>query len=287
MTRDFNIENFSTFFRKYLQTYSKRDYRVMKQAYTKYTLFISHLKDEDARLTPSVVRRFCEFLQAGSTGSGAYSTFARFKKVVSEAVEQGKISRNPCKGIKCTGCGDNLVKCILSPEEIQLLFDTHYHNENQDIRHAFAFCLYTGLRFCDIKTLKTANIDLAHKLLIFEQSKTKGRSRNSIVYIPLRDDIIRLAGNLPHDNSAIFHLPSHTTCLKHLKRWTKAAGIRKHITWHCARHSFATNILQNGATVKVVADLLGHSGLRYVEKYTRAIDWQKIEAINSLPPLSI
>lgn len=62
-------------------------------------------------------------------------------------------------------------------------------------------------------------------------------------------------------------------------------GIDKHISWHCARHSFAVNILNNGANIKIVASLLGHSGLKHTEKYTRAVDKLKEEAINSLPEL--
>lgn len=57
------------------------------------------------------------------------------------------------------------------------------------------------------------------------------------------------------------------------------------ITFHCARHSFAVNILNNGANIKTVASLLGHSGLKHTEKYTRAMDKLKEEAINSLPEL--
>ena len=41
---------------------------------------------------------------------------------------------------------------------------------------------------------------------------------------------------------------------------------------HCSRHSFAVNILNNGANIKTVASLLGHSGLQHTEKYTRAVD---------------
>ena len=52
-----------------------------------------------------------------------------------------------------------------------------------------------------------------------------------------------------------------------------------------ARHSFAVNILNNGANIKTVASLLGHSGLKHTEKYTRAVDKLKEEAINSLPEL--
>ena len=85
----------------------------------------------------------------------------------------------------------------------------------------------------------------------------------------------------------IFHLPSNTMCLKALRSWTKKAGIDKHITWHCGRHSFATNLLSNGANIKVVSSLLGHSTLKFTEIYVRAVDKLKEEAINSLPELNI
>ena len=55
--------------------------------------------------------------------------------------------------------------------------------------------------------------------------------------------------------------------------------------FHCARHSFAVNILNNGANIKILANLLGHSGLKHTEKYTRVVDKLKEEAINSLPEL--
>ena len=62
-------------------------------------------------------------------------------------------------------------------------------------------------------------------------------------------------------NQLIFPLPSHTMCLKALRHWIARAGIEKHITWHCVRHSFAVNQLNNGANIKTIASLLGHAGL--------------------------
>ena len=53
-----------------------------------------------------------------------------------------------------------------------------------------------------------------------------------------------------------------------------------------ARHSFAVNLLNNGANIKTVASLLGHAGLKHTEKYTRAVDSLKREAIDSLPDIS-
>lgn len=141
-----------------------------------------------------------------------------------------------------------------------------------------------------MQDLKYSNVDYSNKILSFEQNKTKGHSANSGVVIPLNDDLLQLIGE-PHteqyEQETIFRLPSATMCLKALRRWTKRAGITKHITWHCARHSFAVNILNNGANIKTVASLLGHSGLKHTEKYTRAVDSLKEAAINSLPKLKL
>ena len=178
-----------------------------------------------------------------------------------------------------------LRKDILSLEEIETLIATHYENENPIIQRAFIFCLYCGLRFCDVKDLTFKNVDYSNKLLRFEQNKTRGHSNSSGVVIPLNDGLISLIGEPPQDNegnSLVFPLPSYEMCLKALKRWVKRAGINKHISWHCARHSFAVNILNNGANIKTVASLLGHSGLKHTEKYTRAVDKLKEDAIIEL-----
>lgn len=284
-------KDFVTFFKDYLISYGKRDYRVMKQAYDKYILFMTLNKDMKNLHTPDsdTIRSFAEFLKNTSRGTGAASTYGRFRKAVLSAVRQGIMKENPCSEIKCSKGNDDLIKDILSEEEIRTLTRSHYHQENPEIRKAFIFSLYTGIRFCDVRSLKYSNVDYANRLITFEQSKTKSSSSRCFAYIPLREDLMKLIGDdsnrLSDKNELIFHLPSHPTCLKHLRKWTKSAGIDKHITWHCARHSFATNILKNGADIKVVAELLGHSGLKYVEKYTRAVDKMKMAAVNSLPPI--
>lgn len=216
------------------------------------------------------------------------SILQRFKKVVHFAVDQGIMAKDPCNGVKCVVDDQVLRKDVLSQEEIEQLIATHYPMEKDNVRNAFIFCLYTGMRFCDVKDLKYQSIDYANKLLKFEQDKTKGHSARNWVTIPLNDGLIHLVGE-PSDGktkeSLIFDLPSYESCCKSVKRWVKRAGIDKHISWHCARHSFAVNILNNGANIKTVASLLGHSGLKHTEKYTRAVDKLKEDAINSLPEL--
>lgn len=243
------------------------------------------------RFTESMVRGFVDYLQANSEGSGAATAFERFKKAVRAVVKEGKLAQDPCTEVVCKR-NDCFSKDILSGEEIKTLIQTHVKGENPDIRRAFIFTLFSGVRWCDVVSLRYCNIDYQNKVLKFEQSKTKGHSAKSIVEMPLRADLLGSIIGTPEERGKertdlIFALPSHTMCLKALRHWSKKAGIDKHITWHCGRHSFATNLLERGANVKVVADLLGHSGLAYVERYVRAIDESKKRALNSLPEIEL
>lgn len=303
--------DFLNWMRSYYEIYTKADKRHIKRA---YNCFIDYLIDpqgelipkpywtkeqaekainEKAKLTcrlkippqmltPSMIAGFVEYLQKRFKGDGPHTLYSRFKKIVKAAVEADVIRKNPCTGVIIKIDNGALKKDVLSIDEIQQLISTHYAGENREIRRAFIFCLYTGIRWCDVKDLSFADVDYSNRLLKFEQSKTKGHSSASGVVIPLNDGLLQLIGN-GERRALIFKLPSHTMCLKALRHWTKRAGIDKHITWHCARHSFAVNILNNGANIKTVASLLGHSGLSQTEKYTRAVDSLKEAAINSLP----
>lgn len=283
--------NFLDFFQVYIDNYTKRDIRIMQGVFKrfkdflllKHPVFATTLKPE--LLTKDMVIEFVEYLESRSKGEGARGYFQRFKKVVNYAIEKDIILKNPCTKVVCKVDEQVLRKDVLSIEESQALIATTYKEQNQDVRRAFIFCLYTGIRFCDVIELKYSNVDYSNRNLSFEQSKTKGHSINSGVVIPLNDSLLMLIGEKAPKDDYIFNLPSHTMCLKTLRRWTARAGIDKHITWHCARHSFAVNILNSGANIKTVSSLLGHSGLKHTEKYTRAVDQLKEDAINSLPEI--
>ncbi len=290
--------NFIEYFNTYIDNYTKKDKRMLYialgrfidflNATPEYNKYTKRIKPE--QITKDMVEAFTEYLQTRSIGEGAKSIYARFKKVIQYAIEHDVMTKNPCAGISIKVDDQQLKKEVLSLEEIEKLINTQPKGQNPNIRRAFILCLYCGLRYCDVKDLTFANVDYSNKLLKFEQNKTKGHSATSGVIIPLNDGLIKLIGEPRQPDNRdelIFPLPSYEMCLKSLKRWVKQAGINKHISWHCARHSFAVNILNNGANIKTVASLLGHSSLKHTEKYTRATDSLKQDAINSLPELKI
>ncbi len=285
--------NFLDYFQDYIAQYTKKDVRMLELALRRFKDFLKDTEEYNRfankikpnQITKDMMADFAEYLQSRSRGEGAKSIFKRFRKVILYAVEHDVMLKDPCKGISIRVDDQQLRKAVLSPDEVMRLATTHYEHENPDIRRAFLFCCYCGLRFCDVKDLTFANVDFSNRLLSFEQSKTKGHSASSGVVIKLNDTLLKLIGEAGNRNALIFPLPTYETCLKTLGKWTKLAGIEKHISWHCARHSFAVNILNNGANIKTVASLLGHSGLTHTEKYTRAIDSLKEEALNSLPAI--
>ena len=288
--------NFLDYFKAYIDKYTKKDIRMVEVALNRFKDFLRDTPEynkfekqiKPGQITKDMVRDFTDYLQSRSRGEGARSIYARFKKVIKYAIEHDVMLKNPCDGISIKVDDQQLRKEVLSEEEIAQLIATHYEHQNPNIRRAFIFCLYCGLRYCDVKDLTFANVDFSNKLLKFEQNKTKGHSARSGVVIPLNDGLLRLIGkpsSPDNRDELIFPLPSYEACSKSIGRWVKRAGINKHISWHCARHSFAVNILNNGANIKTVASLLGHSGLAHTEKYTRAIDSLKRDAINSLPEL--
>lgn len=284
--------NFHDYYRDYIERYTKKDKRNIILSYSrfsdflekKYPQFVQRIQAED--ITRDLVREFVEYLQSRATGSGANTIFARFKKVVKDASMHDFFVKNPCEGITCKIDENTITKDILSEAEILQLAGIRWPGENMEIRRAFIFSLYTGTRFCDVETMKFANIDYSNKRLTFEQNKTRGHSKNSRVDNPINTHVLELVGPPGKDpGDLIFKLPSHDYCNRYLREWTKRAGITKRITWHSARHTFGTLVQSKSGNINTTKKLLGHSSVKHTEKYARASDEQGREAVEQLPDI--
>ncbi len=289
--------DFLDFFQSYIDSHSK-DVRLIALSFARFKDFLNdtpeyrkfavELKPE--YVTKEMMAAFAEYLQERGTQDGASTYFARFKKVVKYAVEHDVLRKNPCTGIVIKADTRTLAKDVLSDDEIRQLINTHYDKESDVLRRAFIFSLFTGIRWCDVKDLTFANVDFGNRQLKFEQNKTKGHSCASMVTIPLDDfhlSLIKTPQNPQISNERIFPLPSFQSCNKSLDRWVKRANIDKHITWHCARHTFGTRCYKSTKDIVVTASLLGHSSLNHTQKYVRADDTKKQEAINQLTKITL
>lgn len=294
-TRDYNYTprfkknvDFVAYYSKFVDDYTHRDKRIVKYSFEWFKTLLTEEKIKTIRpneLTPALCKKYLEIMQAKLHGETPYNYFTKFKRVVRQAQKDKLIIDNPTEGIRVVR-DESLKKNVLNFNEIQKLADSYCGNP--DVKRAFLFCLNTGMRWCDIVMLQYKNIDFANKRLTYTQEKTKYSSKNSAVLIDLNTTSLRLLGNKKEPNEFVFTLPSFTGCLKSLKQWVKKAGIDKKITWHCSRHSFAVNLLgECKVDIKTVSSLLGHSGLKNTEKYTRAVDELKNRAVNSLPAINL
>lgn len=281
--------DFLAFYQEYLDNYKKKDGRMVKGSFEYLKSFLKEEKISISNplypkdITPELIQKYADYLQSNLKGETPASYFKRFKKVLRYAVSKDLFHKNPAADISIT-VNEGLKKDILSFDEIQSLANADC--PNSEVKKAFLFSLNTGLRWVDVDGLKYESIDFSNKKLTINQEKTKHSSTNSIVVIDLNSTAMKLIGEQRLPNDKVFNLPSHTGCLKNLKTWVGNAKINKHITWHCARHSFAVNLLGEVKTdIKTVASLLGHSGLKHTEKYTRAVDELKNKAVNGIPEI--
>lgn len=282
---------FFEFAQSYLDAYKKKDVCMIKGAIDDFKAFILEdyptLKPETLKFSQIdrlMVIKFIEFLQDNHKGEGANSYYGRFKKILNYAVSKNLISKSPatkkepgdmeltCK--KPTG----LRKQILTNDEIQLLAKTN--TKHTETKKAFLFCLCTGLRFVDVKALKYSDIDFSATRLIIDQQKT-----GKPVIIDLNKTALKLIGEAGNPNELVFNLPERKWATKTIGNLVKDAGIKKHITWHCARHSLAVNLLTSDEKpdVKTVSSILGHASTKTTEVYLHVVDDLKKKAVNALP----
>ena len=272
--------DFLAYFQAFLDKYKKKDARLLIACFNKFKQFLqeSDISSLNAKqLDEALVEDFKEFLEEKLNGETPANYFKKFKKVLKQALRDKIISANPAAELTARR-NEGVTKDILNFDEIQLLAATTANNEQ--VKRAFLFSCLTGLRYCDIVPLKWESIN--GQVLKIKQQKT-----SKDVTIVLNDSALNLLGKPKKGAAAVFNLPSHTACLKGLASWCKAAGIQKHITWHCARHSFATNIIFYGSDVNSASSLLGHSSLAYTQRYLRIANELKEKAVQNLPSISI
>lgn len=279
--------SFFRFTDNYIATYQKKDIKMIKGAVKRFRDFLTEERPRVNQKTLNIgqldkvmMLDFIEYLDSRSTGEGAHSYYQRFKKILRRALDEGLINRMPTDGVALEPKDKDLRKDVLTNEEIARIAKTEC--QNGEIKRAFLFCCVTGLRWCDVNELTFKSVDLKAERMTIKQLKTeKG------VTVDLNGTALKLIGEQQDPDNKVFALPSQTACNKTLKALVRRAGINKHITWHCARHSFAVNLLtikgDNKPDIKTVSATLGHTSLKHTEKYTRLIDEVRKSAINSLP----
>lgn len=266
----------TTWMQGYVDTYTKKDKRNMQGALNRFKDFLATEKKLGltfGNLDALLIEHFIEYLESRSSGEGALSYYSRFKKMIKYAYRKRLLKENVLDLVERKVKGRATKKEILSLEELKILAATP--TENSEIRRGFLFSCVTGLRWRDVKILTWEDINLDKRELSIVQAKT-----DVPISIPLNETAIALLG--APDKGTVFTLPTANGANKTLKAWVKRAKIEKAITWHCARHSYGTNLILTKTDLLTTSKLLGHTTVRHTQRYVDTAAELKKEAINKL-----
>lgn len=148
------------------------------------------------------------------------------------------------------------------------------------LKRAALFSALTGLRHSDIQKLRWKEISLEDGIakLHFTQKKTKG-----VEYMPISQQALQLCGEPRLPEQLVFEdLPEPSWISRPLKKWVESAGIKKNITFHCFRHTFATLQLSSGTDIYTVSKMLGHTNVKTTQIYAKVVDEKKNRASEAI-----
>ena len=215
----------------------------------------------------------------------AHNYLALFSTSLNNAVRQGVIRSNPVNELSARERiqPKEGKKEYLTIEEIKILSVTDCYRT--EVKMAFLFSCFTGLRLSDIYRICPANIykspDGETEYINMDMQKTEKK-----VMVPLSNEAKRWLPESKGVDVPYFDLPTTGSVLgRALRVWVEAAGIEKHISFHCARHTFGTLMLTLGADLYTTSKLMGHSNIQTTEIYAKIVDKKKEQAINLIDDL--
>ena len=197
-----------------------------------------------------------------------------FKKIVRIALAKGWMKKDPFAQIRFHL--DPVEREFLEKQELKAMLNKEITiTRLAQVRDIFCFCCLTGLAFTDVQQLKAEHLvaDIHGKIWI---RKARQKTKN-MCNIPLLDEAQKIIDRYkehPYCQTRGVLLPvcSNQKMNSYLKELADICGIRKNLSTHCARHTFATLTLASGATIDNVAKMLGHANVNMTRRYAKVLD---------------
>ena len=194
----------------------------------------------------------------------ASSYFNVFLNIVKLAFKDNIIPDDYTKDVRPIKWNHDINKDYLTVEEIQLLEHMKYDKYPQ-LPQACLFSIYTGLRRSDILDLKWEHFVRRGNHVYIEKKIVK---TEMFVRLPLSRDALRIIGKRKKEGTVFTELTISILNI-HVKRWLELANIRKHITFHCFRHTYAMMLTEKGISTNIISSLLCHKKLSSTQVYSK------------------
>lgn len=263
---------FPVFAKEYV-THSDRRESTKENLYTTITVLQEFRPGLDFKdITYSFLKEFEVYLREKGNGINTVAKHLRqLRTLVNEAINQGYIHADAYPFRKFKIKQEKGRHEFLTPDELRKLENLEI--KDRKLRHvldAFLFCCYVGLRFSDFCQLKQSNFIKVNgkKWLHFKSIKT-GIELRLPLHLLFEGKALAI---LDKYNIAEFaSLGSNSEVNKCLAQITMMARIKKHITYHTARHTCATLLIHQGVPITTVQRLLGHTSVKTTEIYSEIL----------------
>lgn len=252
---------------------------------TQFSEFLENSRDCDLRSADSnMIQDYMNWMQGRGKSAASVTRFlASVKSFYNYLISQGILKTNPAKGISAAKVERKYPE-ILTSKEVELFLEQPQCVDAKGFRdHAMLELLYaTGIRVSELISLNTGDLNLAAGLI---RCESKGKERVIPLYQTaikaLQDYVKNIRPQLIADTSeeALFvnmngERMSRQGFWKIIKYYQEKAGIEKEITPHTLRHSFAVHLLENGADLRSIQEMLGHADISSTQIYTHVVKRQ-------------
>ena len=211
----------------------------------------------------------------------ASSYFNKVRAVINEAYAKEIITKNPLKQVEgITPISSERV--YLTIDEVRALVKTDCRYDI--LKEAFLFSCLTGLRWSDINKLDWSEISEfngSHRIT-FNQKKT-----GNLQYLDIPPQAFNLLKGIEKKGRVFQSLKYSAYMNIELLRWTMAAGISKHVTFHAGRHTFAVSLITQGVDIYTISKLMGHTEVKTTQIYADIIDSVRKDAMHKIPDIGL
>jgi len=205
----------------------------------------------------------------------ALKYISNFRKIVNIALSNGWLLKDPFLGFKMHQ--KEVIRKVLSKEDLQKIYDKEIALERLDqVRDIFLFSCYTGLSYADVRKLKRTEIVKGidgEQWIFTSRQKTETASRIPLLPITLR--ILDKYKNHPQctEHNKVLPVSSNQKMNAYLKEIADLCKINNSLTFHIARHTFATTVtMSNGVPIESISKMLGHKNIRTTQHYAKILD---------------
>ena len=262
---------------------------------TQFQEFLHVEEDSDLRrAAPEMIQRYLDWMHGkGKSAASVTRSLASIKSFYSYMVSSGACAANPAKGLNAAKAERKYPE-ILTNKEVELFLEQPQCVDAKGFRdHAMLELLYaTGIRVSELIALDVDDLNLSAGFL---RCSSRGRERIIPLYPAavkaLRDYEVNIRPEIIADigERALFvnmngERMSRQGFWKIIKHYQETAGIEKDITPHTLRHSFAAHLLENGADLRAIQEMLGHADISSTQIYTHVIQKQLKDIYNKAHP---